>query len=53
MICCLSVTIDVDPELTGVIIDSMSNRKGNMIEFKDIGNRSRLIFHAPSRGAFI
>jgi len=44
------VTVDVDPDLSGVIIDSMSNRKGNMIEFKDIGNRSRLIFHAPSRG---
>ena len=44
------VTVDVDPDMTGVIIDSMSNRKGNMIEFKDIGNRSRLVFHAPSRG---
>ena len=44
------VTVDVDPELSGVIIDNMSNRKGNMVEFKDIGNRSRLIFHAPSRG---
>ena len=44
------VTIYVDPDLSGLIIDSMSNRKGSMVEFKDIGNRSRLIFHAPSRG---
>ena len=44
------VIVDVDPELQGIIIDSMSNRKGVMMEFKDIGNRSRLIFHAPSRG---
>ncbi len=44
------VTVDVDPELQGIVIDSMSNRKGNLLEFKDIGNRSRLIFHVPSRG---
>jgi GTP-binding protein len=28
----------------------MSNRKGNMIEFKEIGDRLRMVFHAPSRG---
>jgi GTP-binding protein len=44
------VTVDVDPELQGLVIDSMSNRKGTLLEFKDIGNRSRLIFHTPSRG---
>lgn len=44
------VTVDVDPELQGIIIESMSNRNGNMLEFKDIGNRTRLVFHAPSRG---
>jgi len=44
------VIIDVDPEFTGIIVESMSNRKGNMMEFKDIGNRSRLVFEAPSRG---
>ena len=44
------LTIDVDPELQGLVIESMSNRKGSLIEFKDIGNRSRMIFQAPSRG---
>ncbi len=44
------VTVDVDPDLSGVIIESMSNRKGTMMEFKDIGARTRLVFHAPSRG---
>lgn len=44
------VTVDVDPEMQGVVIESMSNRKGDMQEFKDFGNRSRLIFHVPSRG---
>jgi len=44
------VVVDVDHDLQGMVIDQMSNRKGNMIEFKDIGNRARLTFHAPSRG---
>eukprot|EP01041_Mallomonas_annulata_P007957 gene7957-16290_t len=44
------VIVDVDPDLTGLIVDNMSNRKGNLIEFKEIGNRSRLVFHGPSRG---
>lgn len=44
------VIVDVDPDLTGLVVDSMSNRKGTMVEFKEIGNRSRLIFHTPSRG---
>ena len=44
------VIVDVDSEMTGTIIESMSNRKGEMIEFKDMGTRSRLIFHVPARG---
>lgn len=44
------VVVDVDPEMQGLVIESMSNRKGVMTDIKDIGNRSRLIFHAPSRG---
>ncbi len=44
------VVVDVDPDLQGLVIDSMSNRKGNMIEFKDVGTRSRLTFSVPSRG---
>ena len=44
------VTVDVDTDLQGVIIESMSNRKGEMIEYKDMGDRSRLTFMVPSRG---
>jgi GTP-binding protein len=44
------VTVDVDAEYQGVVIDLMTNRKGVMAEFKDIGNRARLIFQTPSRG---
>ena len=44
------VTVDVSPDLQGLVIDSMSDRKGNLLEFRDIGNRTRLIFSIPSRG---
>jgi len=44
------VVVDVDTDMQGIIIESMSNRKGEMKDYKDIGNRSRLTFHAPSRG---
>lgn len=44
------VTVDVSPELQGMVIDSMSDRKGDLLEFKEIGDRVRLIFQVPSRG---
>jgi len=44
------VIVDVSPELQGVVIDAMSDRKGTLLEFKDIGNRTRLVFSCPSRG---
>jgi GTP-binding protein len=44
------VMVDVDPELQGLVIDAMSDRKGVMVEFKTIGTRARLIFQVPSRG---
>lgn len=45
------VVIDVDEEFSGVIVQKMSERKGDMIELKSSGlNRQRLVFHAPTRG---
>ena len=44
------VTVDVDPEFQGLVIENMTNRSGVMVEFKDIGNRARLVFQTPSRG---
>lgn len=44
------VVIDIDPDLQGLVIESMSNRQGNMISFKDIGNRARMTYEVPSRG---
>ncbi len=45
------VVIDVDEEYSGVIVQKMSERKGDMIELRSSGGtRQRLVFHAPTRG---
>jgi len=44
------VVVDIAPDLQGIVIESMSNRNGTMLEFKDIGDRSRMIYTVPSRG---
>ncbi|ACE06113.1 hypothetical protein Aasi_0730 [Candidatus Amoebophilus asiaticus 5a2] len=45
------VVIDVDDPYSGVVVEKLSKRKG---ELKDLrpsgGNKSRIIFHVPSRG---
>lgn len=45
------VVVDVDEEHSGVVVQKMSERKGDMIEMRPSGgNRLRLVFHAPTRG---
>ena len=45
------VTIDLDTEFSSKIIDNMNRRKAEMINMIDAGaGKTRLIFHAPSRG---
>ncbi len=45
------VVIDVDEDHTGIVVQKMSERKGEMIEMRPSGGgRVRLIFHAPTRG---
>jgi len=45
------VVIDVDQEHTGVVVQKLSERKGEMIEMRPSGGgRVRLIFYAPTRG---
>lgn len=45
------VVIDVDEEYSGVIIEKLSTRKGEMKEMKPSGaNKLRMIFYVPSRG---
>jgi len=45
------VTIDVDEEYASTVIDSMNQRKGEMVDMRDTGqSKKRIIFKAPSRG---
>lgn len=44
------VTIDVEDELTGVVIEKLTRRKGELIDMRSSGlGRSRIILHCPSR----
>ena len=46
------VVVDVDEEFSGVVVEKLSLRRSELIEMipSQIGNKVRLIFHAPSRG---
>lgn len=44
------VTIDVEEQYTGSLIEKLANRHGNLLEMKPVGDKMRLIFHCPSRG---
>ena len=45
------VVIDVDEEFAGVVVQKLSERKGEMIEMRPSGGgRVRLVFYAPTRG---
>ncbi len=45
------VTIDVDEEYAGSVVEKMNRRKADMIDMRSAGaGKTRIIFHAPSRG---
>jgi GTP-binding protein len=45
------VIIDVDEEHSGVVVQKLSERRGELIEMRPSGGgRQRLVFHAPTRG---
>jgi GTP-binding protein len=45
------VTIDVDEPYAGVVIEKISQRRGEMRDMRATGaGKTRLVFHAPSRG---
>jgi GTP-binding protein len=45
------VTIDVDDEYSGVVIEKLAIRKADMQEMRPSGGgKTRLVFHAPARG---
>jgi len=44
-------TVDVDDEFTGVVIEKVSARKGELVDMRPTGaGKTRIIFHCPSRG---
>ncbi len=45
------VVIDVDDEYSGVVVEKLAQRKGEMTEMRPSGGgKTRIIFHVPSRG---
>jgi GTP-binding protein len=45
------VTIDVDEEFSGIVVQKLSERRADMIAMRPSGGgRLRLVFHAPTRG---
>jgi len=45
------VTVDVDEPYAGIVIEKISQRKGEMQDMRPTGaGKTRLVFHAPSRG---
>ena len=46
------VVVDVDEEFSGVVVEKLSQRRSELVEMipSQVGNKVRLIFHAPSRG---
>lgn len=44
------VTIDIPEKASGVVIDKMSRRKGQMTDLKNHNGQTRIIFAVPTRG---
>ena len=45
------VQIDVDEEFTGAVVEGIAKRRGELMDMRPSGGgRTRLLFHAPSRG---
>ncbi len=45
------VVVDVDDQYTGVVVEKLSLRKGEMVDMRPSGGgKTRIIFHVPSRG---
>ena len=46
------VVVDVDEEFSGAVVEKLGQRRAEMVDMipSQIGNKVRLVFHAPSRG---
>jgi GTP-binding protein len=43
--------VDVDEEFTGIVIEKLGQRRGEMVEMRPSGGgKTRLVFHVPARG---
>ncbi len=45
------VTVDVDEEYSGVVVDKLNQRKGELVDMRTgAGGKTRIVAHVPSRG---
>ncbi len=45
------VTVDVDEDYSGVVVEKLSSRKGDLVDMRTgAGGKTRIIAHVPSRG---
>ena len=44
------VILDVDLEHSGIVMEKLCKRKGEMKKMSDYGNKTRLVFECPTRG---
>ena len=45
------VTVDVDDDYSGVVVEKLSERKGELVEMRSSGaGKTRIVAHVPSRG---
>ncbi|KAJ2388666.1 hypothetical protein GGI05_003720 [Coemansia sp. RSA 2603] len=44
------ITIDVDHQSSGTVIEKLTRRKGELKSFTDVADKARLVFHIPTRG---
>ncbi|KAJ2161378.1 hypothetical protein GGF46_001556 [Coemansia sp. RSA 552] len=44
------ITVDVDHAASGVVIEKLTKRKGELKSFVDVADKARLVFHIPTRG---
>ncbi|KAJ2791808.1 hypothetical protein H4R21_006259 [Coemansia helicoidea] len=44
------LTIDVDHQAAGVVIEKLTKRKGELKSFTDVADKARLVLHIPTRG---
>jgi GTP-binding protein len=45
------VTVDVDADYAGAVVDKLSQRRGELVEMREgAGGKTRIVAHVPSRG---